>query len=151
MRAAAALLALLLAGCGAEPAAGPARTFALKFDRLAKEHGRYLPTSDIAVDVAELDGAKERIDCAGRRVTIAAVVWADLRDGSREAAVFHVLAHCLLSRGHRAGDTTTGSAITEPWSLMNPDFVPGPFYLSDVDRYIEELFVTPILNDTVYP
>lgn len=144
-----AFIALFLSGCGHEVA--PTYPYTQKFDRLAKAHNRYVATTSIAIEIADLGSEKEKIDCSQKKVTISSDVWADTRDGAREAAVFHVLAHCLLRRGHRPGDMVTGSAISEPWSLMNSDFVQGPIYLSDDERFTEELFTVPVLNDTVYP
>lgn len=144
-------LALLLAGCGKPPAAGPAYLLAQKFDAEARAHGRVLATSSISIDVADLGGAHEKIDCAAHHVTIDSTAWADTRDGYREALVFHVLAHCLIPRGHRDGNTTNGAAISEPWSLMNSSFVQGSLYLGDQARYLDELFTAPFINDTSYP
>jgi hypothetical protein len=144
------ILAFLLVSCG-RPPAGEAYLFTQKFDELAKAHGRYVATSSITIDIADLGGVGERIDCAAKHVTIDSGAWADTRDGYREALVFHVLAHCLVKRGHRNGVTTSGAAICEPWSLMNSGFVAGNLYSADRDRYQEELFSAPFINDTAYP
>lgn len=143
---------MLLASCGKAPSTSEAYLYAAKFDELAKAHGYYSPPAQsFTINFPDLGAAKEKIDCPNRTLSIDGKIWADIRDGFREAAVFHVLAHCVVKRGHRTGNTTAGVAINSPLSLMHPDFVPGNFFVLDRLRYVEELFVAPFPNDTVFP
>jgi hypothetical protein len=144
--------ALLIAACGKVPASvSDTYQYTSKFTTLAQDRGYLVDANGLTIEFANIAPAKEKLDCDYDRITIDSGAWSNIQDGNREAIMFHVLAHCLIGRGHRDGNTTTGSQISEPWSLMNSNFVPGPTYIADHDRYIQELFAQPFTNDTKYP